>query len=144
MGRLPVGRPSAARFSSSGPQVFPSIPALSQKLHHVLFFIQLTDKRQAFRALSFVQVLHEFEDVSFAEFSTRDQIKRTSQNCQLFYGQTVVSFLALHSSPRLYHTVLILRLFGRKRIHNRRPPRMNAASPISLSTNNYFAMSTSM
>ena len=116
-GKATPTRPSAARFSNS-PQVFASVPTLPQELHNVLFLIQLTEKRKALRALSFVQVLYEFEDVNFVEFLARFQIERASQNCQLFWGQTVVSFLAPHFGPRLYHTVLILRLFGRKRIHN--------------------------
>jgi len=67
----------------------------------------------------------EFEDVSFAEFLAWFQVWRAAQNCQLFFGQTVISFLAGHFSPRPYHTVVILQLFGRKRIHNRWPSRID-------------------
>jgi hypothetical protein len=43
-------------------------------------------------------MLHEFEDVSFAEFPAGFQVGRTSQNCQLFFGQTVGSLFARHFS----------------------------------------------
>jgi hypothetical protein len=36
-----------------------------------LFFVQPTEERQTLLALSFVQVLYEFEDVSFAQFPAR-------------------------------------------------------------------------
>jgi hypothetical protein len=65
-------------------------------LHCLLFFIQLAEERDTLLALSFVQVLHEFRGVYFAELSARSQVGRTSQNCQLFLGQTVVSILAGH------------------------------------------------
>ena len=77
-------------------QMFASISILPQKLHHLLFFIQLTEERYTLLTLLFVKVLYEFEDVSFAEFSARFQVRRAAQNCQLFFGQTVVSLLAWH------------------------------------------------
>jgi hypothetical protein len=42
-------------------------------------------------------MLHEFPDVHFAEFSARFQVWRSSQNCQHFWGQTVMPFLTNHS-----------------------------------------------
>jgi hypothetical protein len=61
-----------------------------------LLFVQLTEKRQALLALSFVSMLCEFEDVHFAEFPAGFQVGRAAQNCQLFFGQSVVTFLAWH------------------------------------------------
>jgi hypothetical protein len=69
-----------------------SVPTLAQKLHQLLFLIPLTEERYTLLALSFVYMLYEFEDVSFAEFSARFQVRRTAQNCQLYFCQTVVSF----------------------------------------------------
>ncbi len=79
-----------------GPQMSASIPNLPQKLHHLLFFIQLKEECYTLVALSFGQVFYEFEDASFAEFSARFQVRRTSQDRQLFFCQTVVSILARH------------------------------------------------
>jgi hypothetical protein len=45
-------------------------------------------------------MLYEFEDVSFAEFQAGFQVGRTSQNCQLLFGQAVVSLFARHCTPK--------------------------------------------
>jgi len=61
-----------------------------------LISIQHSEKLYALFAHSFFKVLYEFEDVGSAEFSARFQVGRTSQNCQLFFGQAMVSLLAWH------------------------------------------------
>jgi hypothetical protein len=83
---------------STCPAVMISISVLPQKLHHLLFFIQRSEERYTLLALSFVKVLYEFDDVSFAELLARFQVGRTSQNCQLLFGQTVTSLFARHFS----------------------------------------------
>jgi hypothetical protein len=42
-------------------------------------------------------MFNEFEDVGFAEFPARIEIWRAAQNCQHFFAQAVISFLASHS-----------------------------------------------
>jgi len=44
-------------------------------LHHLLFLIQLKEKRQALLAFSFVQMLHEFVNVRMTEFLARIQAR---------------------------------------------------------------------
>jgi hypothetical protein len=58
-----------------------SVPTLPQELHQLLFFIQLTEERDTLLALSFIDVLHEFRGVHFAELSARLEVGRTLQNC---------------------------------------------------------------
>jgi len=71
-----------------------SVPILLQKLHPVLY--PTYGKTQDAARTFLVQVFYKFEDISFAEFSARFQVRRTSQDRQLFFCQTVVSILARH------------------------------------------------
>ena len=86
--------------------MFASIPILPQKLHHLLFSIQHAEERKTLLALAFVQMFHEFEDVSIAKFLARFQVGRTSQNCQLFFGQAVGSLFARSYCTTLRKTIM--------------------------------------
>jgi|SRR5580693_5610791 hypothetical protein len=71
-----VGEDSETGEESGGIEI--SVPVFPQELHHLLFLIQLKEKRQALLAFSFAQMLHEFVNVRMAKFRARIQVGRAS------------------------------------------------------------------
>jgi len=54
----------------------------------------LAEKRQALLTLTLIETLHEFPYVGFEKLPARVQVGGAAQNCQHFFTQTVMSFLA--------------------------------------------------
>ena|SRR5882757_8982998 len=68
-GLAPTGADTTAQLEPTPRQL--SVPALPQECHHPLFFIQLTEERQAPLALSFIKVFYESCGAHFAESPAR-------------------------------------------------------------------------